>query len=235
METEENKLDPATELAITRLVERKIQEIGVHREDFTELKDAVTQMSRNMDQLSKNVDQLSKNMDQLSKNVDRLSEAQTRTEKRVEELAHAQARTEKRVEELAHAQARTERTVRRLSDDLGVGMEDLGGSLLPGFLLREHKIRVKSLENRELEIDGHSFEIDLFGRGKIGKEPVLVLVEVKTRATKSDVSKFDRRLKKIRKLVPERVAPVMFGMRMTREARDLAGERGMVPISGNQV
>ena len=139
------------------------------------------------------------------------------------------------MEELAEAQTRTERTVRRLSDDLGVGMEELGGTLLPGFLLREHKIRVKRLENRELEIDGHSFEIDLLGRGKIGKDAVLVLAEVKTRVTKSDVSKFDRRLKKIRKLVPEQVAPVMFGMRMTLEARDLAGELGMVPVSGNQV
>ncbi|MBN2493701.1 MAG: hypothetical protein JXR96_03830, partial [Deltaproteobacteria bacterium] len=64
---------------------------------------------------------------------------------------------------------------------------------------------------------------------------VLVLVEVKTRATKSEVGAFDRRLKKIAKLSRERVVGVLFGMRMSREARNLCARRGMIAVSGNQL
>jgi predicted nucleic acid-binding Zn-ribbon protein len=72
--------------AIVTIVDDRVKEIRVTREDF----------------------------DRLTQTVAQLAQAQARTEQRLEELAQAQARTEQRLNELAQAQARTEQRVEQL-------------------------------------------------------------------------------------------------------------------------
>jgi len=79
--------------AIVTIVDDRVKEIRVTREDF----------------------------DRLTQTVAQLAQAQARTEQRLEELVQAQARTEQRVEQLegamqrlAEAQARTEERLDRL-------------------------------------------------------------------------------------------------------------------------
>jgi len=86
--------------AVTALVDDRMKEIRVVRQDFDRLVEA---QARTGEQLTR-----------LGATVERLAEAQVRTEARVEELAAAQARTEARVEELAAAQARTGEQLTRL-------------------------------------------------------------------------------------------------------------------------
>jgi len=86
--------------AVTALVDDRMKNIRVVREDFDRL---VQAQARTEEHLSR-----------LDATVGRLAEAQARTEARLEELAAAQARTEARLEELAAAQARTEERLTRL-------------------------------------------------------------------------------------------------------------------------
>ncbi len=79
--------------AVTALVDDRMKEIRVVRQDFDRLVRAQARTERRLEELAA---------------------AQARTEARVEELAAAQARTEARVEELAAAQARTEERLTRL-------------------------------------------------------------------------------------------------------------------------
>jgi len=79
--------------AVTALVDDRMKEIRVVRQDFDRLVRAQVRTERRLEELAA---------------------AQARTEARVEELAAAQARTEARVEELAAAQARTEERLTRL-------------------------------------------------------------------------------------------------------------------------
>jgi chromosome segregation ATPase len=73
--------------AIVTIVDDRVKEIRVTREDF----------------------------DRLTQTVAQLAQAQARTEQRLEELAQAQARTEQRLNELAQAQARTEQRLEELA------------------------------------------------------------------------------------------------------------------------
>jgi chemotaxis protein histidine kinase CheA len=120
---------------IVAIVDDRVREIRVTREEFEDLKEVVRELAQaqarteqRLDRLAEKVEELAeaqarteKRLDSLAARVEELAEAQKRTEARVEELAEAQKRTEARVEELAEAQARTERRL----DSLTVKVEEL--------------------------------------------------------------------------------------------------------------
>ncbi len=91
--------------AVTALVDDRMKEIRVVRQDFDRLVEA---QARTGERLTS-----------LEATIERLVEAQARTEARMEELAMAQARTEARMEELAMAQARTEAQLQDLIKVVG--------------------------------------------------------------------------------------------------------------------
>lgn len=96
----EFKITPEVKKEIIKIVDERIKEAHVTKEDFSELKDIVKE----------------------------LAEAQKRTELRIEELAEAQRRTEVRVEELAAAQKRTEERLEQLTikaDQLAIRIDQL--------------------------------------------------------------------------------------------------------------
>jgi len=137
------KITPELKKKIIEIVDERIREAHVTREDFSELKAIV----RDLAEAQKRTEI----------KVEELAEAQKRTEERLEELAEAQKRTEQRVEELAEAQKNTEERlanlteeVRKLAQGLNRTREDLGGlarsfsyafeneayRMLPGVLTR---------------------------------------------------------------------------------------------------
>jgi len=139
METSRDKeirMTPSMRREIIKIVDERIREAHVTREDFTELKNIVKELAeaqRNSEQrltrLEIAVNELAeaqRNSEQrltrLEIAVNELAEAQKRTEQRVEELAEAQRNSEQRltrleiaVNELAEAQKRTEQRVEELA------------------------------------------------------------------------------------------------------------------------
>jgi ABC-type transporter Mla subunit MlaD len=121
--------------AIVTIVDDRVKEIRVTREDFDRLTQTVAQLAQAQARTEQRLEELTQaqarteqRVEQLEGAMQRLAEAQARTEERldrleaaVERLAEAQARTEERldrleaaVERLAEAQARTEERVDRL-------------------------------------------------------------------------------------------------------------------------
>ena len=111
--------------AVVTIVDERVKEIRVTREDFNELKGAIQELvqaqaraERRGSGLERALQELALAQTRTEQRVEELAQAQARTEQRVggleramQELAQAQARTEQRVEELAQAQARTEERV----------------------------------------------------------------------------------------------------------------------------
>jgi uncharacterized phage infection (PIP) family protein YhgE len=103
------KITPALKKKIIEIVDERIREAHVTREDFSELKAIV----RDLAEAQKRTEEKLAN---LTERVDELAEAQKRTEIKVEELAEAQKRTEERLEELAEAQKKTEEKLANLTE-----------------------------------------------------------------------------------------------------------------------
>ncbi|MDZ7363434.1 MAG: hypothetical protein ONB46_22350 [candidate division KSB1 bacterium] len=165
------KITPSLKQEIIKIIDARIKDAHVTREDFSELKGIVKDIGIK---------------------VGELAEAQKRTELRVEELAQAQKQTELRVEELAQAQKRTEVQVQKLAEGLDEMRQDVGGMsrsmgyafenevyrFLPEVLKRKYGIEVKEKIVRA-EIGGK--EVNLFCRALRDGREVLIIGEAKTR------------------------------------------------------
>ncbi|MCL6643277.1 MAG: hypothetical protein K6T71_08200, partial [Candidatus Bipolaricaulota bacterium] len=100
--------------AIVTIVDDRVKEIRVTREDFDRLTQAVTQLAQAQARTEQRLDELAQAQARTEQRLEELAQAQARTEQRLEELAQAQARTEQRLDELAQTQARTEQRVEQL-------------------------------------------------------------------------------------------------------------------------
>jgi DNA repair exonuclease SbcCD ATPase subunit len=212
--------------AVIRIVDQRVGEIKVAREDFDRLTKTVSQLSGIVSELAEvqkrtesTISTLTEKVIRLEGAVETLAEAQKQTEERVNELAEAQKRTEERVSELAEAQRRTEDVVGRLavavgslSDTVGYSLEDVARVMLPPWLERHERVKVEELERRFIEVDGESLEINLYGEGLKARTPVTVVGEAKSRIHVGDVKEFAGKVKKIqRALKQRRILPLMFG------------------------
>ena len=104
--------------AVITIVDERVKEIRVTREDFNALKGAVQELAQAQARTGQWVHELVQAQAPTEQLVHELVQAQARTEQRMEELAQVQARTEERVggleramQELAQAQARAEERV----------------------------------------------------------------------------------------------------------------------------
>jgi chromosome segregation ATPase len=229
--------------AIIAIVDERVKEIRVTREDFDELKGTVRELAQAQVELKGTVKELAQAQVELKGTVRELAQAQARTEKRVEELAQAQARTEKRVEELAQAQARTERAltnlaqqVGRMSDTLGYGLEDLGHWVLPAYFERTYGITgVERCIRKFIKVDRRELEVNLYAEGKRNGEAIVLLGESKNRIGRAEVKDFVARLKALEGVVSKPTFRFLFGYWAHPSAERLARENSIEVISSYQL
>lgn len=151
------KIDPSLRsvlIKIFRGIEKTIGEV-VKREDFIELKNEVTNLTKTIKELAEVQKQSEERLSRLEQVVEELAEAQkkteealnelaeaqkqseerlTRVEKAIEELTEAQKKSEERlnrvekaIEELAEAQKKTEEALNKLTEEHRKTRENLGG------------------------------------------------------------------------------------------------------------
>ncbi|QEQ02172.1 hypothetical protein FFX45_12810 [Thermosynechococcus sp. CL-1] len=201
----------------------------VKAKDFNELKAIVADLAQAQKRTEERVDQL-------TLTVAELAQAQKRTEERVEELAAAQKRTEERVDQLAAAQERTERAVKQLARQVGGLSEALGGSLedlalevVPEILEYRWGMEIEFCDRDTLPLRNGEYEFDLVIRGQVAGRPVLVLGEVKSNFTESEVERFLNLVAQVE--APEEIRPLFFGYRVERAAKALIRDRDAVMVT----
>jgi hypothetical protein len=157
-------------------------------------------------------------VERLAKSQQQLAESQQRTEHRVEELAESQR-------ELADAQRRTEHAVKDLAKQVGGLAATAGGNLeayaserIPEVLAERFGFVMESCGSESIEAEGKSYEFDAVLRGTINGRPVVVLCEVKTNISESEVRGFLRIAERVRKALAQEtgeadVRPLFFGYR----------------------
>ena len=143
--------------------------------------------------------------------------------------------------DLALAQKRTEVTLQgltkevgTLSRDFGFGLEDIGHVVLPGYLKRHYRIDMGEFETRFFEVNGRLVEINLFSEGRIKKEKITILGEVKSRIYEREIKEFKRDLSKVLPLIEGKVLKLMFGYLIHPSASKIAEPEGIELIASYQ-
>ncbi len=154
------------------------------------------------------------------------------------ELAVAQTRTETRVGELAQAQERTEKTLRNLarqvgglSDSFGGTLEDWAIDLVPELLEKYWGLKIEDAGRADLPVGDNLYEFDLVIRGVLENQPVVVLGEVKSNLTASEVDRFVRIARGAAEHLDAAVRILFFGFRANREARERMKQEGAYMVS----
>ena len=207
---------------IIAVVDERVKEIRVTREDFDELKGIVRELVCAQHELGETVKELAHNQQELA-------QAQARTETRVEELALAQTRTEKALTNLAQQ-------VGRMTDTLGYGLEDLGQWVIPAYLERTYGITgVERCTRKFIKVDRKEVEINLYAEGKRNGERIVLLGESKNRIGRRETKNFVARLKVLESVLDKPSFRFLFGYWAHPSAEKLARENGIEVISSYQL
>jgi len=196
MGRETGELTPELYRTVAAIVEERVKDIKVTREDFSTLRKAVERLAEAQARTEERVGRL-------EQAVERLAEAQARTEERVdrleqavERLAEAQARTEEAVRKLADAQAKFERTFESRLGALGArwGLET-EESFRQGMraILEDVGFKVERylVYDHAGKVFGHPDQVELDVVVRDGK---LMLIEIKSAAGRADVTIFNRKV-----------------------------------------
>lgn len=239
-------ITPELYRAVMALVDDRLKEIRVTREDFDRLTQAVAQLAQAQARTEQRLDQLAEAQARTERRLEELAQAQARTDAavqqlaaRVDQLAQAQARTDAavqqlaaRVDQLAQAQARTEQALQQLatqvgalSENVGYGLEDIARVVLPGYLKLRYGVKIERLERRIFAVDGQRFDVDLYAEGLKGRRRVVVLGEVKSRIYAREVQQFQQLLQAVQPQLPAEPMPLMFGYFIDLSATEAAGEQ----------
>ncbi|MCX7858375.1 MAG: hypothetical protein N2513_10445 [Deltaproteobacteria bacterium] len=186
------KITPDIRREIERIVDERIREVHVIREDFSELKAIVRELLESQKQSETR-------LTSIERTIEKLALAQKSTQETIGELAQAQkqaevrlTRVEKAVEELAQAQKQTEQEIAKLTGAIREVRHELGGlsrsvsyafeneafRMLPVLLKNKYSLQIIEKFIRA-EIAGK--EINIFGRAKKDGQEVLIVGEAKLR------------------------------------------------------
>jgi hypothetical protein len=177
-------------------------------------------------------------VERLATSQQELAESQLRTEKHVGELAEAQQQTEHTVANLATSVTRLEYAVKDLAKQVGGLAETAGSNLeayaserIPEVLAERFGFVMESCGSESIAAGEKSYEFDAVLRGTIDGRPVIVLCEVKTNISESEVRGFLRIVDRVRPTVAKQVGgaevrPLFFGYRAAVVTQKLATSSG---------
>lgn len=231
-------LTPETYELILKIVDERVKEIKVTREDFDKL-------SKTVNQLAENINILTQRINSLTEAHQKLVEAQKATEEELKKLAEAQKATEERLNKLTERVDKLAESVRelgvkfdelsmavgRLSDVIGFGLEDIARVVVPGWLKRHLGIYVEDLVRQFFYVEGMRFEVNLYGEGVKENVKTIIIGECRSRIYGKDVKEFLEKYSLIRKVLPSNVNVVglMFGYLIHPSAQEVA-ERNKIYV-----
>jgi len=247
------KMTPSIRHEIVKIVDDRIREAHITREDFSELKAIVRDIAETQKRTESRVEELADAQKKteisvgtlakgLESRMEELADAQKKTESRMEELADAQKRTESRMEELADAQKRTEISVGTLAKGLDATRTELGGlarsvsySLeneayrqLPQFLKEQYQIELTEKMIR-FELDGE--EINLFAKGRKGGEDILIVGEAELRLSGvGKLRQLEKKISLVKKLYPVQCLPLIVTHFARPQVLTAAREKGIMVV-----
>ncbi len=165
------KITPSVKREIVKIVDERVREAHVTKEDFSELKSIVKELADAQKETQKEVGRLDRTMQELA-------EAQKRTEVKVEELAEAQKRTEEEIGSLALGLNRTREDLGGLSRSFSYAFENEAYRMLHKILKERYAIEVKDKVIRA-EVGGK--EINFFGKAEKDGREIYIVGEAKVR------------------------------------------------------
>ena len=216
-ESSGQQITPELYRTIIAIVDERVGEIKVAREEYDQLRSVVMQLVKAQAKTEDRLAELAEaqkrtetRLDSLALRVEELAEAQKRTEARVEELAEAQKKTEEILQGVLKEQKNMKKEIGGLSATVGYTLENRAISRLPKILEKDFGIRIDLMDRRFIEYpDGQEEEINIYGEGRSNGDLIYIIGESRSRLGKKDVDKFFKRLGRLSTFFRGKIIPVL--------------------------
>ncbi|MFH1096133.1 MAG: chordopoxvirus fusion protein [Candidatus Desantisbacteria bacterium] len=238
------RMTPSFKREIVKIVDNRINEVHVTKEDFSELKEIVRELGKSQKELAEaqkrteiKVGELAeaqkesqKETSRLDKTMQELAEAQKRTEIKVEELAEAQKETQYELHKLVGEHKETRKQLGGLSNTVGYALEDRAYTGLPELLKRDYEIIVQGRLKRGYMPDKNNkmIEVNIIGEAIKDDKRVTIIGEGKSQLSKNDIDRFIKiRLEKLTGMFDE-VFPVLVAYMISEfDVEEYARKKGI--------
>lgn len=223
-----------------------------HIERLTEAQDRtdarIERLTAAQERTDARIERLTEAQDRTEARVAQLTEAQERTEAGIAKLTESQDRTEARILQLTTSQESMRADIEHLAEitkevvwgigdlrkqvggvtlSVGQGLEAYAMERIPTLLEQQFGYLTKSAIPEFLGPEGDTSEIDVVYRGRHEGRPIVVLCEVKTNITESEVREFLAIVDRVRPCIAaDDVRVLFFGYRAGETARRLIAEYG---------
>ena len=201
------RMTPSIRHEIVKIVDDRIREAHITREDFSELKAIVRDIAETQKELT---------------------EAQKRTESRMEELADAQKRTEISVGTMAKGLDATRTELGGLARSVSYSLENEAYRQLPQFLKEQYQIELTEKMIR-FELEGE--EINLFAKGRKGGEDILIVGEAELRLSSvGKLRQLEKKISLVKKSYPVQCVPLIVTHFARPQVLTAAREKGIMVV-----
>ncbi len=192
------KITPSLRKEIIKIIDERIREAHVTREDLSELKNIVKELAEAQKRTEERLEQLIIRVDQLTARVNQLAEAQNKTEEALRQLIKEHERTRD--------------ILAGISDTVGHSLEDKIFPYIYDFIKKEYGFEVEVLDRRNvIYSDGRYDEVNIYVEGRRDGEKVLVIGECKSRPTNKEVDNFWGVVERLRRNLKVDVYPFIVG------------------------
>jgi myosin heavy subunit len=165
------KITPTLKKEIIKIVDERIREAHVTKEDFSELKSIVSELAEAQKETKRELKELAEAQKETQKEV-------TRLDRTMQELAEAQRKTEEEVRKLTIGLNRTREDLGGLSKSFGYAFENEAYRNLPKVLKDRYAITIK---DRVIRAEVGGKEVNFLGRAERDGKEIYIVGEAKTR------------------------------------------------------
>ena len=193
-----NKVDQLAEAQ--RKTEERLNEFEKRTEEnFARVWEAIERLTEAQRKTEERLNQLALRVDELTERLNQLAEAQRDMAEKMSKLIDAQMQLEDSLAKLLGRMKTTEERIEWIFSSIGFTIEDKSLKALPELLKREGITVEGNLVRRYYKIGDEYNQLNIYGWGRKDGEKILILGEIKTRASRKEINEFIKLADKVKK------------------------------------
>ncbi len=229
-----NELAEAQKRTEERLNE--LAEAQKHSEErLTRLEATVAELAEAQKRSEERLTKVESRLDRVEEALAALAEAQRRTEERLNELAEAQKRTEDALAQLTLRHDELHERLEGLSNTVGYTLEDRALFGLPRVLEQEGITLEDGLVRKYTWVGRKGRQINIYGHGRRGDQPVLIVGEAKVRPSRKEIQRFERLARQLAEAEDREPFLLFVAYDFPPEIEEYLRERGILPVWSYQL
>ncbi len=204
-------------------------------ERLTRLEVTVAELAEAQKRSEERLTKVESRLDRVEEALAALAEAQRRTEERLNELAEAQKRTEDALAQLTLRHDELHERLEGLSNTVGYTLEDRALFGLPRVLEQEGITLEDGLVRKYTWVGRKGRQINIYGHGRRGDQPVLIVGEAKVRPSRKEIQRFERLARQLAEDEEREPFLLFVAYDFPPEIEDYLRERGILPVWSYQL